>query len=94
MVNLRVYFEYELVKEAEYDDNIERINEYTFVVDAHWLEELYETHLRQLFGYDCYIDEFLDVYDPDFEGTIIYMLAQNQNKIKEEGWCAVEPTSF
>ena len=27
MVNLRVYFEYELVKEAEYDDNNERINE-------------------------------------------------------------------
>ena len=49
-MNLTVYFEYELVKEAKYDDENERIAEYTFVVDAYWLEDLYETHLRQLFG--------------------------------------------
>ena len=89
-MKMTIYFEYELIKEAEYDDDNERINEYIYVVDAGWLHDMYEAHFRQLFGYACDLDEFLDIYDPDFEGTIIYMIAQNQNKIKEEGWCAVE----
>ena len=35
------------------------------------------------------LDEFLDVYDPDVEGTAIYYLAKGEGEIIEEGWSEV-----
>ncbi len=83
--------EYELVKEVNYNmDTIEPIEEYTFVVPAEWLSKLYKEHIVKMFDYKgIELDEFLDVYDPEIEGTAIYYLAKNEDVIIEEGWAEV-----
>ena len=89
-MKLTIKVEYELTKEKVYDeDNIVR-EEYTFVVDAEWLSKLYYEHIIKMFNYEDYtLDEFLDMYDPDIEGTAIYYIARGQGQIIEEGWAEV-----
>ncbi len=89
---MRVTFnvEYELTKEVVYDEDIEVVAEYTFVVSAEWLSKLYNEHLIKMFHYEDFtLDEFLDAYDPDVEGVSIYYLAKSQNEIIEEGWSEI-----
>ena len=82
--------EYELTKEVVYDDDIEAIAEYTFVVSAEWLSKLYNEHLIKIFHYEDHtLDEFLDLYEPEVEGVSIYYLAKGQNEIIEEGWSEI-----
>ena len=79
--------EYELVKEVVYDDDIEIVAEYTYVVSAEWLTKLYREHLIYMFDLqEIDFDEFLDTYDPEVEGTAIYLLAKQAGEIIEEGW--------
>ena len=78
--------EYELTKEVLYNDDIEPVEEYTFVIPGAWLNILWHESLRGLFtDYDS-LDEFLDAYDPEYEGQIIYLVSQKNHQIKEEGW--------
>ena len=82
--------EYELTKEVVYDDDIEVVAEYTFVVSAEWLSKLYYEHLINMFHYEDYtLCEFLDMYDEEIEGTAIYYLAKGQGEIIEEGWSEI-----
>lgn len=82
--------EYELVKDKIYDEEIEVIAEYTYIVPAEWLTRLYKEHLIYMFELqEISFDEFLDTYDPEIEGTAIYHLAKSQGKIIEEGWSEV-----
>lgn len=83
--------EYELVKEVNYNiDTIEPVEEYTFIVPAEWFSKLYKEHIVKMFDYeDIELDEFLNIYDPEVEGTAIYYLAKEQNVIIEEGWSEV-----
>lgn len=86
-MKLTINVEFELVKEKIYDDDIEVIAEYTYVVSGEWLSETYKNHIVKMFDYEeVSLDEFLDVYDPDVEGTAIYYLAKEQGEIIEEGW--------
>lgn len=82
--------EYELIKDRVYDDEIEIVAEYTYVVPAEWLRNLYKEHLIKMFHLEeTDFDDFLDIYDPEIEGTAIYHLAKSQGKIIEEGWSEV-----
>ncbi len=83
--------EYELTKDVVYNmESNEPMEEYTYVVPAEWLSNLYYEHIVSMFNYDGYdLDEFLDVYDPEVEGTVIYHIATKQRVIIEEGWSEV-----
>lgn len=82
--------EYELIKDRVYDEDIEIVAEYTYVVPAEWLRNLYTEHLINMFHLEeVDFDDFLDIYDPEVEGTAIYYLAKSQRKIIEEGWSAI-----
>lgn len=82
--------EYELTKEVVYDDDIEIVAEYTFIVSAEWLSKLYKEHLIYMFDLqEVTFDEFLDTYDPEVEGQSIYFLAKSQGQIIEEGWSEI-----
>ena len=82
--------EYELTKEVIYDDDIEIVAEYTYIVSAEWLTKLYREHLIYMFDLqEVDFDEFLDTYDPEVEGTAIYHLAKSAGEIIEEGWSEV-----
>lgn len=90
---MRVTFnvEYELTKDVIYNiESNEPMEEYTYVVPAEWLSKLYYKHIVPMFDYDdCDLNEFLDVYDPEVEGTVIYHIAAKQQVIIEEGWSEV-----
>ena len=89
-MNLTINIEFELVKERIYDDDIEAIAEYIYVVSGEWLSEIYRNHIVKMFDYEGVdLDEFLDVYDPDVEGTAIYYLAKEEGEIIEEGWSEI-----
>ena len=89
-MKLTINVEFELVKEKIYDDDIEVIAEYTYVVSGEWLSETYKNHIVKMFDYEgVSLDEFLDVYDPDIEGTAIYHLAKEEGEIIEEGWSEI-----
>ena len=89
-MNLTINVEFELVKKRIYDDDIEVIAEYTYVVSGEWLSEIYRNHIVKMFDYESVdLDEFLDVYDPDVEGTTIYYLAKEEGEIIEEGWSEI-----
>lgn len=78
--------EYELVREYTLDSEGEREMEYTFVVDAGWFKSAWDEVFSYVFkDYDD-IEEFLDVYDPELEGEMIYTYATLNGQIKEEGW--------
>lgn len=82
--------EYELTKEVVYDEGNEPIQEYTFIVPAEWLSQIYKDHLTKMFDYEGWsLDDFLDTYEPEIEGTAIYYIAKDQGKIVEEGWAEV-----
>ncbi len=89
-MQVEFYVEYELTKEVVYDDDIEIIAEYTYIVSAEWLSKLYKEHLVKMFNCeDLDFEEFLDVYDPEVEGTAIYHLAKSEGQIIEEGWSEI-----
>lgn len=80
----------ELTKEKAYDENGEVIEEYTFVVNEEWLSKLYYEHIIKMFDYKDYtLDEFLEMYDCDIEGTAIYYIAKGLGEIIEEGWSEI-----
>ena len=83
--------EYELTKEVHYHlDSNEPIEEYTFVVPGEWLHDVYKNYIVDKFDYqDVPIDEFLDCYVPEEEGMAIYILANSQGVIIEEGWAEI-----
>ena len=88
-------FELELVKERIYNDYIEPIEEYTFVVPQNWFIDIYERDIVPMFDYqDVDINEFLDVYDPDIEGQFIYTLAKQAGVVIDEGWCALVDDNY
>ncbi len=84
-MTINIHVEYVLVNDIVYDNDNERLIDHCFVVDAEWLSHMWNRHLKKLFGYDD-LEEFLDVYDPEYEGQIIYMIAEKQNRIIDEGW--------
>lgn len=62
----------------------EVIKEYNFILDTDYFIELYNKYLVGT-DYDLNsVEEFLDNYDPEIQGTIIYALAKAEGKIKHE----------
>ena len=85
---MRVNFhvEYILCNEKLYNNGNEVLAEHCFIVDSEWLSYMWKRYFKSLFQYDDTLDEFLDCYDPDYEGQIIYLTAKNQNRIIDEDW--------
>lgn len=81
-----IHIEYILCNEKIYNNENEVVAKHLFIVDSEWLYHMWKRHFKALFGYDNDLDEFLDCYDPDYEGQIIYMVAKHQGKIINEGY--------
>jgi hypothetical protein len=58
--------------------------EHCFVVDLEWLEHMWSRHFKSLFQYQYSLEEFLNEYDPEYEGQVIYLVAKSQNQIIDE----------
>ena len=84
-MTINIHIEYVLVNEVIYDNNNEVIAEHCFVIDSEWFSHMWTRHFKKLFGYDD-LEEFFDVYEPEYEGQIIYMIAKKQNKVFDEDW--------
>lgn len=85
-MTVRLNIEYVLCKEKVYNNDTEVLLEYCYVVDSEWLSHMWHRHFKKLFEWDDTFDEFLNCYDPEYEGTIIYMVAKQHDKIIEEDW--------
>ena len=81
-----IHIEYILCNEKIYNNENEVVAEHLFIVDSEWLYHMWKRHFKALFRCDGDLDEFLDCYDPNYEGQIIYMVAKHQGKIVNEGY--------
>ena len=64
------------------------IAEYNFLVPKDTVEEVYEKWFKGN-KYESF-EEFLDIYDPDFEGDLIYHYCKAQGVVKYEDWNPVD----
>ena len=83
-MSFNIHIEYVLVNEVFYNDENEIYKEHCFVVDLEWLEHMWSRHFKSLFQYQYSLEEFLNEYDPEYEGQVIYLVARNQNQIIDE----------
>lgn len=83
-MSFNIHIEYVLVNEVFYNDENEIYKEHCFVVDLEWLEHMWSRHFKSLFQYQYSLEEFLNEYDPEYEGQVIYLMAKNQNQIIDE----------
>lgn len=83
-MSFNIHIEYVLVNEVFYNDENEIYKEHCFVVDLEWLEHMWNRHFKNLFQYQYSLEEFLNEYDPEYEGQVIYLVAKNQNQIIDE----------
>ncbi len=81
-----IHIEYILCNEKIYNNENEVVAEHLFIVDSEWLYHMWKRHFKALFRCDGDLDEFLDCYDPNYEGQIVYMVAKHQGKIVNEGY--------
>ena len=83
-MSFNIHIEYVLVNEVFYNDENEIYKEHCFVVDLEWLEHMWSRHFKSLFQYQYSLEEFLNEYDPEYEGQVIYLIAKHQNQIIDE----------
>ena len=69
---MKVKFEYELNRAWINDENDEAIGETNFVVPAKWLKELFDKEFANNYSS---LNDFLDVYEPEVDGELIYQKA-------------------
>ena len=72
--------EYKLTKEKQANKS------YNYIVSDEWLEHAYKRYIKLIFKYNEDLTDFLESYNPEIDGTILYLIAKQQNKILEEGW--------
>lgn len=72
--------EYKLTKEKYSDKS------YNYIVSDEWLSHAYNRYLKYIFKYDEPLDDFLKIYKPELDGTILYLIAKQQHQIIDEGW--------
>lgn len=78
-MNIEVTFQYELNRGYIYDEDDETIGENNFVISAYYMNRIFP----ELFpGED--LEDFLDWYDADEEGDVIYQRALEDGEIIEE----------
>lgn len=85
-MTVNIHIEYILCNEKICNNENEVVAEHLFVVDSEWLSHMWKRHFKALFKWDSDLDEFLDCYDPDYEGQIIYIVAKQQGQIIDEGY--------
>lgn len=85
-MTVNIHIEYILCNEKIYNNDIEVIAEHCFIVDSEWLSHMWNRHFKALFNWSGDFDEFLDAYDPDYEGQIMYLVAKQHNQIIDEGY--------
>ena len=77
-------FETELNRAWIYDENNEEIiGQTNFVVRDDYLEKIFQELFSEEYKGD--LENFLDVYEPESEGELIYQRAKADGKIIEEG---------
>ena len=54
-----------------------------YLIRDDYLHHLFNRYIKYIFQYDD-ITEFLDIYRPELEGEIIYLIAKEQREILEE----------
>ena len=79
-MTVNYHIEYILCKETKEEKR------YCYTLDSEWFSHMYNRHFKKLFECDETVDEFLNEYNPNYEGSIIYMIAKKHNKIIEEDW--------
>ena len=89
-INIQKYKEQEKCNDSitlnaqnAYDKEGELIATYDFEIAEAVVKQIYETHFSNT--YSSY-EEFLDVYDPDEEGYMIYKIAKELGLVESEGW--------
>lgn len=85
-MNIVVILEYELNREWVYDDKGEIIGETNFVVPAYWLQEIFN-QLNNANKFTCQyedFEDFIDSYEPETDGELIYQEAIKDNVLKED----------
>ena len=65
------------------------IAEYNFLVPATAVCKLYQQCYESTNKYDSF-DEFIETYDPDSEGIVIYQYCKNHDLILYEDWNPVD----
>jgi hypothetical protein len=78
---MRIKVEYELNRAWILDEEEEPIGETNFVVPGKWLKELYDQQFVS--EYDS-LNEFLEVYEPEVDGELIYQAAIKDNVLIED----------
>ena len=78
--------EYELNREWIYDDEEDTIGETNFVVSAEWLKETFESlnNDNQLTCRYNDLKDFLDTYEPEIDGELVYQKAIADGVLKED----------
>ena len=87
-MEVKINMEIELNRGWILDEDEEEIGETNFVVSLDFLKELWSREeVRKEFGLSYEEDDFssfLDWYDPDVEGQIIYDIAKREGKLVED----------
>lgn len=87
-MEVKINMEIELNRGWILDEDEEEIGETNFVVSLDYLKELWSREeVRKELGSSYEEDDFssfLDWYDPDVEGQIIYDIAKKEGKIVED----------
>lgn len=80
---MKVSFETQLNRAWIYDENgNELVGETNFVICTEYLNKIF----KELFSDDYKdLNSFLDIYEPEIEGELIYQRAKADGKIIEEG---------
>jgi hypothetical protein len=85
-MTVNIHIEHVLCNEKMYNNMNEVIAGHCFIVDSEWLMHMWKRHFKSLFDWKGDFDDFLDCYDYDYEGQIMYLTAKQQNKIIDEGY--------
>lgn len=78
--------EYELNRAWIYDDDEDTVGETNFVVSAEWLINTFNK-LNNEKKFTCEyedLEDFLDSYEPEIDGELIYQCAIKERKLKED----------
>ena len=85
-MSITMEIEYELNRAWIYDDKEDAIGETKFVVSAEWLVNTFDK-LNNERKFVCEyedIEDFLDSYEPEADGELIYQCAIKDGMLKED----------
>lgn len=82
--SIKVEVQYELNRAWIYDDNDETIGETNFVVPGNWLINFFNDNRKDKYWFIKDFEEFLDMYEPEEDGELIYQAAMKDEVLIED----------